>query len=234
MPHTILPAVDELADLRRTLADLRQRELELCDEIRTAATETGATQIAGDTRMAMIETRKPRQLDISKLPNEILTNPDMFSATPQTHVLLWPKASTAKMDAPQDVFERSEHSSSLDPIADAPIFETSGADAPLPTLDMPSLDTHEIASAAEEIAPPADLRATQYTDLQPMGDLTDEDLDAAIYAAEQGLPPAVDPDALRGTEALQTKFDTRVENPDLVEPENTAPFVTRRIIGMPA
>jgi len=201
MPHTLLPAVDELADLRRNLADLRQRELELCDEIRATATKLGATQIAGDTRMAMIETRRPRQLDTSKLPNEILNNPDMFSAAPQTHVLLWPKTRRTKTDAARD---------------------------------MPTLDAHEIAKTAEEIAPPADLRATQFTELQPMGDLTEEDLDAAIYAADQSMPAATDPDAVLSADALQADADTRVENSETFETKEPAPFVTRRIIGMTA
>ncbi|MBU2935691.1 MULTISPECIES: hypothetical protein [Pacificibacter] len=234
MPHTLLPAVDELADLRRNLADLRQRELELCDEIRATATELGATQIAGDTRMAMIETRRPRQLDTSKLPNEILNNPDMFSAALQTHVLLWPKTSTAKMNDAQGVCERVEDSSSLDPTAEVPIFETTGADAPLPARDMPTLDVHEIAKTAEEIVPPADLRATQFTELQPMGDLTEEDLDAAIYAADQSMPAATDPDAVLSADVLQADADTRVENSETFETKEPAPFVTRRIIGMTA
>ncbi|MBU2868657.1 hypothetical protein [Pacificibacter marinus] len=237
MPHTLLPAVDELADLRRNLADLRQRELELCDEIRAAATEIGATQVAGDTRMAMIETRRPRQLDTSKLPNEILNNPDMFSAPPQTYVLLWPKTHRAKMDSTRDDFEPVADSSSLDPIVEAPIFETMGAEGtntPLPALDMPTLDAHNIASAAKEIAAPADLRATQFTDLQPMGDLTEEDLDAAIYAAGQSMPPAIDPDAVLSTDALQADLDTRVENSETFETKEPASFVTRRIVGMTA
>jgi hypothetical protein len=450
MTHTTLPAVDELADLRRTLAGLRLRELELCDEIRASAGEIGATLIAGDTRMAMIETRKPRQLDMSKLPNEILNNPDMFNATPQTHVLLWPKTNVAALDVMDDTPMAAEDTSALETISEAPqmsapemppadaemridvtapafdeadapeladnndtdstanviepadnmqpgmkldlgdtdatldapaidadisldipeppvpeatldlshdmadlgddipapetdispsditedmpdamefdhetlipdadtnsiettdtltadladtdgmldaeafdadmtldiseatftedtldlssdmiapeadmsslditadisfgsntqiteatenespVFDTTGADAPLPALDMPSLDAHDIASTAEEIPSPSDLLATQYTDLQPMGDLTEEDLDAAIYAAEQGLPPVVDPDAVLSTEALQAEFDTLVENPAPLETEGPAPFVTRRIIGVPA
>lgn len=376
MPYPTLPAVDELADLRRTLAQLRQRELELCDEIRACASETGAARVEGDTRMAMIETRAPRLLDMSKLPSEILNAPEMFSATPQTYVLLWPKSSSA---APSDAdipataspdvsaLEASSHDSAIDdpevndltqseaslpltdipedtpqprlesspiahmgdafedaqtevspsmtaqdmtaqgdidaetddtitdmaepsseiaaqvdngpapldaptfdisdtaqadanlevaeslepPMPDAPnmaeqtvdhdltapetpIFDIAGDDAPSPALDMPALDVHEIAETAEETPAPADLRATQYTDLQPMGDLTDEDLEAAFLAAEQDLPPAVDPEAVLSTEALQAEFDTRVDAPETLENDEPAPFVTRRVIGAPA
>lgn len=361
MSQPMLPAVDELADLRRTLAGLRQRELELCDEIRANATEIGATRIDGTTGMAMIETRQPMRLDMSKLPSEILNNPDMFSAVPQTHVLLWPKAGAAirntaqetsfkdtalpesmdelqqmnttdidssgedqlmvatahasvksdaltlsdtkmtdlnlSMDMNADTSEpvhdvsfddrdsTEESEESIEPsdglipdmaesngaqeppmsvdtdlclnISSAtlihekfetgneikgtetaeitlPIFDTASTDARLPSLNMPPLDAHDIANAAEEVAPPADLLATRHTDLQPLGDLTEEDLDAAIYAAEQDLPPVVDPDAVLGTEVLQAEFDTRVENLDTINTDEPAPFVTRRIIGMPS
>jgi hypothetical protein len=255
MSHPMLPAVDELANLRRTLAGLRQRELELCDEIRASATDIGAARVEGNTSMAMIETRRPRQLDISKLPKKVLNNPNMFTAAPQTHVLLWPKSSPAELAATQGAPERvadhgidqslglntdiNDMAFNSDPLLteapeiEAPIFDTAGTDAQLPVLDMPSLDTHKIASTAEEIAPPADLLATQYADLQPLGDLTEEDLESVTSSIDQSLPPVVDPDAVLSAEALQAELDTQVENLAALDDEDPAPFMTRRIIGAP-
>ncbi|MFT6168598.1 MAG: hypothetical protein ACJAR9_000708 [Celeribacter sp.] len=304
MPHPTLPAVDELADLRRTLVDLHKRELELCDEILAGATEIGATRVEGDTRIAVIETRTTQFLDMSKLPSEILNDPSMFCATPQTHVLLWPKtgASMARsamiaagpevekdttepemhtelvenelaeneidagidtdisptdtlldatppisdgIDAPEmtenliahtdDIKHTNDVPSETDaPNFEGPVFDHTGADAPLPAIDIAPLDTYKIADKAQETAPPADLRATRYVDLQPMGDLTEEDLGAALYPEDSDLPPTVDPEAVMAAEALQNAFDTHVAASETIQDEAPAPFVTRRIIGAPA
>jgi hypothetical protein len=338
MTHTMLPAVDELADVRRTIAELRLREFELCDEIRAKATEIGTRRLAGETRTAMIETRAARFLDVSKLPDAILNDPDMFGAAPQTHVLLWPTAATTRpipemqqapdkqtymapvapaepancitaaaaevaqftdegtaqdalslnlgspeqndsledvdpmretIDSPAqpkdadavasafrvsavelvspaetdsqdtetscDAPESTPHALMLgDALQDQPIFDIAGDDAPMPAMDMPVLDTQLIAETAEETPPPADLLATQHTDLPPMGDLTDEDLETALHEADSDLPSTVDPQILLETEALQAEFDTKIETSIAIEEEDAATFVTRRIIGIPA
>lgn len=263
MTHPTLPAVDELADVRRTLAQLRQRELELCDEIRTIATDAGDARIDGCDRMAVIETRAARVLDMSKLPNEILNDPEVFVATPQAHVLLWPKtyntrtvgdAAVVDCASPSvDLKEKgqpefgsepseptpktadhAELAAEMEPAQSDPIFAEDSSTTSGPALQMPLLDAHKIAQTAKETAPPADLRPTRHVDLQPMGDLTEEDLETTFYEADQDLPAATDQEALLATQAQQDAFDTHIEACETREDEEAAAFMTRRIIGAPA
>ena len=84
-----LSAVDELASLRAAKAQMLIREQELCDEITSIATQKGTSKIAGVSQVAVIETRKPRALDISKLPADVLDNPAHFSQSPITTCLLY-------------------------------------------------------------------------------------------------------------------------------------------------
>ena len=243
MTHPTLPAVDELADVRRTLAQLRQRELELCDEIRTIATDAGDARIDGCDRMAVIETRAARVLDMSKLPNEILNDPEVFVATPQAHVLLWPKPSHATTasefgsepsEPTPKTADHAELAAEMEPAQSDPIFAEDSSTTSGPALQMPLLDAHKIAQTAKETAPPADLRPTRHVDLQPMGDLTEEDLETTFYEADQDLPAATDQEALLATQAQQDAFDTHIEACETREDEEAAAFMTRRIIGAPA
>ncbi|SEK72043.1 hypothetical protein [Pacificibacter marinus] len=321
MTHTPLHAIDELANLRGTIAALRLRESELCDEIRTGATEHGTLRLEGKKRIAVIEIRKTYQLDVSQVPDEILNDPNLFIASHKTHVLLWPKTNTTngtaaqdtsldstpntehveqdlshcditaqetvepdvaetlavlEMDAEPDITEGfapasqanvpeptldvqntnlSEESFSelnepenvvvTEPDIEAPsdpdiatqvapndtVFDIVDANTPMPTIDMPTLDTQQIAETAEEIGSPPDLRATAYTDLQPMGDLTEEDVEAALYAADIAMEPAMDTEAVLDTEILQAQLDTQIETGDTTQ--DAAAFATRRVIGAP-
>jgi hypothetical protein len=270
MTHTPLHAIDELAELRGTIAALRLRESELCDEIRTGATEHGTLRLEGEKRIAVIEKRKTYQLDISQVPDEILSDPNLFIASHKTHVLLWPKTNTSNRAAAQDTSLDSppstEHVEQDLSHCDVTAQETVGpgvaealevlemdaepditeefalsdtvfdaVDAnmpPMPAIDMPALDTQQIAETAEEIGSPPDLRATAYTDLQPMGDLTEEDVEAALYAADIAMEPAMDADAVLDTEILQAQLDTQIETGDTAQ--DAAAFATRRVIGAPA
>ncbi|WP_417241407.1 hypothetical protein [Celeribacter sp.] len=111
-PRTAAPAltaVDDLAVVRAQIAALKSRESALCDEIRTCATDTGGERVAGLNVDAMIETRRPRRIDMSKLPVEIMSDPNMYRSDLATHVLIWPKARTlaapeimAHPDTPHD------------------------------------------------------------------------------------------------------------------------------------
>lgn len=96
-------------------------------------------------------------------------------------------------------------------------------------IGMPQLDVMQIAETAEEMTPPPGLRATAFTDLQPMGDLTEEDVAAALYCAETPMEPAIDVDAVLETEMLQAQLDRQIETEDL--PQDSTNFATRRIIG---
>lgn len=308
MTHTPLHAIDELANLRGTIAALRLRESELCDEIRTGATEHGTLRLEGENRIAVIEKRKTYQLDVSQVPDEILNDPNLFIASHKTHVLLWPKTNASngaaaqdtsldstpntehveqdlshcdvttqdtvepdvvealEMDAEPDItedfapasqanvpeptidvqntnfseeifnaFSESENVVAPAPDIEAPsdtVFDVSDANTPTPTIDMPTLDTQQIAETAEEIGSPPDLRATAYTDLQPMGDLTEEDVEAALYAADIAMEPALDTEAVLDTEILQAQLDTQIETGDTTQ--DAAAFATRRVIGAPA
>jgi len=310
MTHTPLHAIDELANLRGTIAALRLRESELCDEIRTGATERGTLRLEGEKRIAVIEKRKTYQLDVSQVPDEILNDPNLFIASHKTHVLLWPKTNTTngaaaqdtsldstpntehveqdlshcdvttqdtvepdvaetlavlEMDAEPDITEGfapasqanvpeptldvqntnlseesfSELNEPENVVAPAPdietpsdtVFDIVDANTPMPTIDMPTLDTQQIAETAEEIGSPPDLRATAYTDLQPMGDLTEEDVEAALYAADIAMEPAMDTEAVLDTEILQAQLDTQIETGDTTQ--DAAAFATRRVIGAP-
>jgi len=76
--HTPLDAVDALFELRAELARLREREAELCDEIRSFATENGGGKVPGAQRVAVIETRKPRRISPDRLPQAVLCDPQFF------------------------------------------------------------------------------------------------------------------------------------------------------------
>ena len=94
--HTPLDAVDALFELRAQMARLRDLEAELCDEIRSFATENGGEKVFGATRVAVIETRTPTRVDPAKLPHAILSDPHFFATEEETVVLLWPRAAVAQ------------------------------------------------------------------------------------------------------------------------------------------
>lgn len=94
--HTPLDAVDALFELRAQMARLRDLEAELCDEIRSFATENGEEKIFGATRVAVIETRTPTRVDPAKLPHAILSDPHFFATEEETVVLLWPRPAVAQ------------------------------------------------------------------------------------------------------------------------------------------
>ncbi|MEN8837926.1 MAG: hypothetical protein ABF266_07155 [Celeribacter marinus] len=98
-----LRAVDDLAHIRAQMADLKVREAELCDEIRACATERDTEQVSGATVDAKIETRRPRRIDISKLPAEIISDPEMYRRDPLIHVLIWPKPRPQMTDSLPEV-----------------------------------------------------------------------------------------------------------------------------------
>ncbi|WP_417263906.1 hypothetical protein [Celeribacter sp.] len=94
--HTPLDAVDALFELRAQMARLRDLEAELCDEIRSFATEIGGGKVFGASRVAVIETRTPTRVDPAKLPHAILSDPHFFATEKETVVLLWPRAAVAQ------------------------------------------------------------------------------------------------------------------------------------------
>ncbi|RPE71137.1 hypothetical protein EDD53_0250 [Pacificibacter maritimus] len=331
MNNMVLPAVDELTALRKTLSELREREEELCDEIRANASELSVQRINGGDRVAVIETRTTRSLDTTLLPVDILNDPAMYTQAKQTYVLLWPRSKSAAdavqaapselitMPTPAETLYETEYAPATDIETDAtelsaaPEFdpidpdasaefsediaqpqcdaetvdvfdsETSAAqfdaphddqlpddqladhldEAPLtaataqteadfaalniptdavtdgPDLSVQILDAHEIAQTAQEHDSPADLRATDHPQLQPLGGLYDDDLEAAFNIDDDEMPLSADQEALEDTQALQSDYDAHVaqgedlqQMPKLID--HDTPFVSRRIIGMPA
>ncbi|WP_157789786.1 hypothetical protein [Celeribacter baekdonensis] len=93
--HPALEAVDELATVRAHIERLRNREAELCDEIRSFATQTGGMRVCGTSRDAVIEQRRPRRVDLGKLPKEVFLDPSLLIEQAETVVLIWPKTTAA-------------------------------------------------------------------------------------------------------------------------------------------
>jgi hypothetical protein len=93
--HSALEAVDELATVRAHIERLRNREAELCDEIRSFATQSGGLRVCGATRDAVIERRRPRRVDLGKLPKEVFLDPGLLLGQTETVVLIWPKSGLA-------------------------------------------------------------------------------------------------------------------------------------------
>jgi hypothetical protein len=242
MKNMVLPAVNELNTLRQALTELRLREEELCDEIRAHATELCIKRIEGDDRTAVIETRSTRQLDATLLPFDILNDPKMYSEVHKTHILLWPRLKTAQMSAAPPIVQNHAPETSLDrttvsPPSDA-VFDMPAAGSTVPTLDLPTLDAHKIAETVEEMAAPADLRATDHPQLHPLGGLYTDDLEVAFYGDDDEVPQVVDPQAVEDAAELQSDFDIHVAQADQAEDvdddmSSGTPFMTRRIIGMP-
>ncbi|ALI56323.1 hypothetical protein [Celeribacter marinus] len=152
-----LRAVDDLAHIRAQMADLKVREAELCDEIRACATERDTEQVSGATVDAKIETRRPRRIDISKLPAEIISDPEMYRRDPLIHVLIWPKPRAQLTESLPEVQSPLIHEqaaigadqtdmSAQDQITDEPhddltnIFTTPD-EAPAPTPEFASTST---------------------------------------------------------------------------------------------
>ncbi|WP_417259160.1 hypothetical protein [Celeribacter sp.] len=121
-------AVDDLAKVRAQIAALKCREAELCDEIRACATEQGDTRVRGTTADAVIETRRPRRIDMSKLPIEIISNPEMYRNDRLIHVLIWPKARTQTAQLETERSDAPQNDASGD-LRDNTLAETDGNEA---------------------------------------------------------------------------------------------------------
>jgi hypothetical protein len=151
MTHTKISAVDELAALRATQAHLLIREQELCDEILSSATENDTHKVTGSTQTAVIETRNPRKIDLSKLPHDILDNPAHFKTEALTTILLWPHASSPQEH--KDII--TPHDTSLETQLD-PSLET-----PLAPMNTQPEHPPEHHSETTEFAPEPELQSEQ-------------------------------------------------------------------------
>ncbi|GAA3871523.1 hypothetical protein [Celeribacter arenosi] len=117
-----LAAVDELATLRAEIQRLKQRESALCDEIRTRATENAATHVVGDTRVAMVETRKTRRIDVERLPDSVIGDESFYSEVSDTHVLLWPTVDSTAHQTPEPEVDEIEVPATS--MGEMPVVET--------------------------------------------------------------------------------------------------------------
>jgi len=242
--HTPLDAVDALFELRAELARLREREAELCDEIRSFATENGGGKVSGAQRVAVIETRKPRRISPDRLPQAVLCDPQFFETEEETVVLLWPRAATGHaVSSPQEVvFEAdvggvpeagdmavTEQPAPLDP---AEGTRPERQDAPFVNPDDPfglrqeATDSAPDAKAApspavEDEKSPRDLRPTEHADLQPLVGLPEEDVAQLRCDLEADLASATLPDALAATQALEAKADMQAGLSDALNGAST-------------
>ena len=228
--HTPLDAVDALFELRAELARLREREAELCDEIRSFATENGGGRVSGAQRVAVIETRKPRRISPDRLPPAVLCDPQFFETEEETVVLLWPRTEAVHaVSSPQEVGleanvggvpEAGDMAKTEQPSLSAPTAGTKSEpqDAPFVNPDDPfglRQETANKAPDAEASSTPAitdeknprDLRPTEHADLQPLVGLPEEDVAQMRCDLETDLAPATLPDALAATQALEAKAD---------------------------
>jgi hypothetical protein len=242
--HTPLDAVDALFELRAELARLREREAELCDEIRSFATENGGRKVSGAQRVAVIETRKPRRISPDRLPQAVLCDPQFFETEEETVVLLWPRAATGHaVSSPQEVgFEADvgsvpEASDTVETEQPAPLDPAEGTrperqDAPFVNPDDPfglrqeATDSAPDAKAApspavEDEKSPRDLRPTEHADLQPLVGLPEEDVAQLRCDLEADLASATLPDALAATQALEAKADMQAGLSDALNGAST-------------
>ncbi|WP_321362861.1 hypothetical protein [uncultured Celeribacter sp.] len=145
--HTPLDAVDALFELRAQMARLREREAELCDEIRSFATENGGEKVIGATRVAVIETRMPVRVDPAKLPHAILSDPHFFASEEETVVLLWPRPAVAQAAMSETVVLHEPDCETLEEI------NLTVEDAPQPVSMLEESDTQpsqEVETTAED------------------------------------------------------------------------------------
>ena len=84
IPHT---TIDEIASIRRKIAELRAREAAL--ETRLVSTATSSV-LPGLTANARIEINVHNVLDISRLPRDILNNPKYYVARQITSLRIEP------------------------------------------------------------------------------------------------------------------------------------------------
>lgn len=209
-------AVDQLAQVRDQIASLRDTEAALMDEIRTLATERGASRISGVAMDAVIETRTCRRLDAAKLSAELLVDPDVYTTHEETVVLMWPRP----LEVPTRAQQTVAHSPAPSPaLAPAPLVEPRSVFVPQRPQASPNTDAPEIA---ERVAP-ADLRPTREVDLQPMARLPEEDRAADLSAGEAPLDPLSELDhpgspeiarALEEARAMEQLADEIVEGAD--------------------
>ncbi|MCA0045315.1 hypothetical protein [Celeribacter litoreus] len=175
-PHTIsasqtpqlrmIATVDALAEVRSELAKLRQREAELCDEIRGYATEKHSDRVAGTQCDVVIETRCPKRLRPEVLPQEILNDPRYFSEAAEQVVLLAPRRQRTPKTAPQIYEEKptpkdlrpTEHVS-LSPLAH--LAEEGSAHIEPATLEDAVTEAEALEAYADRIA--ADNHVTDQT-----------------------------------------------------------------------
>jgi len=207
--HPALEAVDELAEVRAHIERLREREAELCDEIRSFATQTGGMRVCGTSRDAVIEQRRPRRVDLGKLPKEVFLDPNLLIEQTETVVLIWPKttsaavparlpASVADVDTAQIAEVADLHNAASD-LPQGDVFETAHMSTELCGLDeitdidgtpepMPELD-HDLAAAPDMgLAPPtAEMRTigAPLNEEDPIGDMLD--LGARVNDIESGF-----------------------------------------------
>ncbi|MBW6418074.1 hypothetical protein [Celeribacter sp. PS-C1] len=232
--HTPFDAVDALFELRAQMARLRDLEAELCDEIRSFATENGGQKVFGAARVAVIETRMPSRINPSKLPPAILKDPHFFAAEEETVVLLWPRPAAAQPslstpvsihvtpdvtgdDCGASALEAPDENTSVDTLTPAAKTESDAfvsADDPFglkssaSQSDTPTPEMPMIdARGAKEGKTPKDLRPKEHAHLQPLAGLPDEDVAQMIIESEATLAPASLPDALEKARALEAEAD---------------------------
>lgn len=228
--HTPLDAVDALFELRAELARLREREAELCDEIRSFATENGGGRVRGAQRVAVIETRKPRRISPDRLPRAVLCDPQFFETEEETVVLLWPRTTAGHaVSSPQEVGfeadvggvpEAGDMAATEQPALSAPAEggRPEPQNAPFVNPDDPFGLRQETAAkapdaeaspspAVEDEKSPRDLRPTEHADLQPLVGLPEEDVAQMRCDRETDLSPATLPEALAATQSLEAKAD---------------------------
>lgn len=248
MPHdqTPLDAVDALFELRAQIAALREREAELCDEIRTYATENDARNVPGVNRVAVIETRRPTRIDPAKLPPAIVNDPYFFESEEETLVLLWPHSSVqaaphsaplaplvaaeVETTAPEGEVEAEAEvtlPTSVEPSVDIPAEEiTLEVETPDAAMDTPAFD----APAAEAPAFSAledDAVAAEPEEIDALPD-PDAELASSPVAAldtDAGMPTEEMSFAASMDEAIPPALDTAFEA-ELSAPESAADMTT--------
>lgn len=245
--HAPLGAVDELASLRGELSRLRNREAELCDEIRSFATEHGGLRVSGETRDAVIEVRYPRRLDVTKLPAEVFRDRDFVQDSSETVVLIWPKSTSTVAKEGATEISRQYHSSkhAVAPDLDAndssddPFGLKAAPPRTPPARDFPPVTVGD----ATESETPRGLRPTVLAELQPMACLHEEEIALALAESDAPLASVTLPDALQITKTLEAQADLYADCGDIdltsgldfetdPSPDFEAAFATtRRVTG---
>lgn len=170
--HTPLDAVDALFELRAQMARLRDLEAELCDEIRSFATENGGEKVFGATRVAVIETRTPTRVDPAKLPHAILSDPHFFASEEETVVLLWPRPAVAQAAMSETVVLHEPDCETLEEV------NLTVEDAPQPVSMLEE----------SEFQPPQEVEATtEDTEVSAGVDVSEEAVEA-VDMEEAPLP----------------------------------------------